>query len=60
MASWKGRLGKLADFHRDVLKRVRKMKSDTDIQVRKKSEKTRKRPKRFITEICNTAASKML
>lgn len=60
MASWKGRLGKSADFHRDVLKRVRKMKSDTDTQVRKKSEKTRKGPKRFITEICNTAASKML
>lgn len=57
MAPWKGRIGKSADFHRDVLKRVRKMKSDIDKQVKRKEIK---RPKRRITGTYNRDASKML
>lgn len=39
MVPWKNTLGKAVDFHREVLKGVRKMKSATDKQVCKKSEK---------------------
>lgn len=50
MAPWKGRLGKSADFHRDVLKGVSKRKSDTDKQVCKKSEKKKKKDQRDLSQ----------